>query len=102
MMASPTGASPTPRAGDDDALSSKFKEALGIIWQKKGQLSDDTYLEKLASETAKRLSTANDPDECYESWGLRHFVQEALQGSTGSDCNNSLLDFGLKILSRQV
>ncbi len=78
-------------------MAKKFGEALEIIVEKGGQLSDDTYVEKLISESARKLSAAEKPDELYTSWGLHQFVQEVL---FRAQPNEQLKDLALSLLSR--
>ena len=52
-----------------------YRAALSLAVDRGGVLSDDTYLEKLATATGERVSSS---DAHYVDWGLKDFVQQVL------------------------
>ena len=68
---------------------SKYRTALDIITVHQASLSDDTYVEKLVTETSKRIAT--NPD-LFDTWGISSFVTSSLE-STSAPLNNLALSF---------
>ncbi len=81
----------------EDDLTAKFRDALDIVRKCGGRLPDDTYLEKLATESAKRMTRTPDID-LYLLWGLRDFVEASL-ASSSADADCSLRDFCLNLMA---
>ncbi len=76
-------------------VSEKYKLALKIIQECDGHLPDDTYLEKVITETEKKVRV--DPD-LFDLWGLHDFVRRVLQASL-SESSTPLVEFALKTLA---
>ena len=81
-----------------------YSTALKAIKANEGQVKDDTYLEKLKTETGKRLSNLGDGDtkmklEFFEQCGLKHFILESFESKAIQTKPNSLQDFCMGILS---
>ncbi len=79
-------------------VDNKYCAALAIIRETNGHLSDDTYLEKLSTETSKRLS-AGDVELWTNRWGLEPFVTDMLLQDGLSICSPAQV-FALDLLIR--
>ena len=83
-----------------DETAVKYHQALAVVGEYQGMLPDDTYLERLITETASGIRDADDDAFLFETWGLRAFVRRALASDGAADVATPMHDFCMSVLAR--
>jgi len=89
---------------NDVLLSKKVSTVLTLMSENLGNLSDDTYTEKLVTEFGRKLADLRkiEPELCFQFWissGSKYFVRNLF---SDENSEREIENFGLKLLSECV